>query len=81
MCEEKEYGEMSTPVKPVVPIDKPVTFSQIPHYWPIFSVDFDSVYKSLWLGWWLIIWRVEPDWKLTHSWPIAEFIICFRPEG
>lgn len=58
-----------------------ITFSQIPHYWPIFSADFDSLIKSLWLGWWLITWSVNPDWWHTRSWPITEFSIDFRPEG
>lgn len=29
------------------------------HPFVMFSLDWQSHYKSLWLGWWLVTWRVE----------------------
>lgn len=42
-------------------------------YHLIFSLDTESSYKSLWLGWWLIIWCWDEDFPF-------EFIgISFQP--
>ena len=41
-----------------------------------FALDLDwrSTYKSLWLGWWLITWRIE-----RHPWRVRELSIEFQP--
>ena len=57
------------------------TFSPVSYWWPIFFHEFKSTYKSIWLGWLLITWRVDPDWWLLRIWPIVEFHIDFKPKG
>jgi len=44
---------------------------------PTFSMDLDSVYKSIWLGWWLITWCVPPHRKW---WEIRDFKILLMPD-
>jgi hypothetical protein len=41
---------------------------------PIFGVDLESYYRSIWLGWWLITWCNDPR-------PFSEFSITFAPRG
>lgn len=40
----------------------------------IFQIDLKSQFKSLWLGWWLIVWEWDEGWRFP-----ASFDISFQP--
>lgn len=44
---------------------------------PTFSVDLDSFYKSIWLGWFLIVWCVPPG---NKWWQIEDFSVSLMPD-
>ena len=53
--------------------DEEIEFS--PESYPFaLGLDWRSTYKSLWLGWWLITWRIE-----RHPWRVRELNIVFQP--
>ena len=52
-------------------------FKVFPERYPfMLGLDWRSTYKSLWLGWWLVTWRVE-RWRWHFR--ILDFSVTFQP--